>query len=34
VPDSTTLYATCDIRPLRFDLPSVSNNVTNIQKRN
>jgi hypothetical protein len=34
VPDSTTWYATCEIVPLRFDMPSVSNNVTNIQKRN
>ena len=31
VPDSTLWYG-CAILPLGFDLPSVSNNVTNIQK--
>ena len=33
VQDSTIYYG-CAILPLRFDMPSVSNNVTNIQKRN
>ncbi len=33
VPDSTLWYG-CDIQPLHFDMPSVSNNVTNIQKVN
>ena len=31
VPDSTLWYG-CDIVPLRFEMPSVSNNVTKIQK--